>query len=75
MDCLIDYLLVMPVDEIMQLEDLQERVRLYEAHREPFEKMMKDHSHTEGAAVVTDLRGIDETFVGNRYIIYALYLD
>ena len=75
MDCLIDHLLVMPVDEIMQLEDLQERVRLYEAHREPFERMMKDHSRTEGAAVVTDLRGIDETFVGNRHIIYALYPD
>ena len=71
MDCLIDHLLVMPVDEIMQLEDLQERVRLYEAHREPFERMMKDHSRTEGAAVVTDLRGIAETFVGNRHIIYA----
>ena len=73
MDCLIEHLRVMPVDEIMELEDLQERVRLYRAHREPFAKMMTDHSWTEGAAVITDLRGLEETYVGNRHIIYALY--
>ena len=62
MDCLIEHLRVMPVDEIMELEDLQERVRLYHAHREPFAKMMTDHSWTEGAAVITDLRGLEETY-------------
>ena len=35
--------------------------------------MMTDHSWTEGAAVITDLRGLEETYVGNRHIIYALY--
>ncbi|NLL36790.1 MAG: exopolyphosphatase [Fretibacterium sp.] len=73
MECLIDYLRTMTIEEIMELEDLQERVRLYDAHREAFVDMMKRHSWIEGAAVVTDLRGIEETYVGNRHVIYALF--
>jgi nanoRNase/pAp phosphatase (c-di-AMP/oligoRNAs hydrolase) len=37
--------------------------------------MMKDHSLSEGAAVITDLRGMEETYVGNRHVIYALFPD
>ncbi|MDR3230855.1 MAG: exopolyphosphatase [Synergistaceae bacterium] len=75
MDCLIDHLRTMDVEEIMQLEDLQERVRLYDEHRDPFLKMMQDNSWVDGAAVITDLRGIEETYVGNRHVIYALFPD
>lgn len=75
MDCLIDWMREMTVDEIMQLEDLQERVRLYDEHREPFLEMMKKYSYADGSAVVTDLRGIPETFVGNRHVIYAVFPD
>ncbi|MBQ7264029.1 MAG: exopolyphosphatase [Synergistaceae bacterium] len=75
MDCLIDYLRTMTVEEIMQIEDLQERIRLYEAHKEPFIDMMKQYSWTRDATVVTDLRGLEETYVGNRHVIYALFPD
>ncbi|MDR2529384.1 MAG: exopolyphosphatase [Synergistaceae bacterium] len=75
MDCLIDYLRTMSIDEIMQNEDLQERSRLYFDHKEPFLEMMKENSWSDGAAVVTDLRGVEETYVGNRHVIYALYPD
>lgn len=75
MDCLIDYLREMEISEIMQLDDLKERVKLYNEHREPFIEMMKAHSWAKDAAVVTDLRDIEETFVGNRHVIYALYPD
>ncbi|MDO4785360.1 MAG: exopolyphosphatase [Fretibacterium sp.] len=73
MDCLIDHLRDMTVEEIMELEDLQERIRLYDAHRESFSRLMTEHSRAEGSVVVTDLRGIDDVYVGNRHIIYALY--
>jgi nanoRNase/pAp phosphatase (c-di-AMP/oligoRNAs hydrolase) len=75
MDCLIDYLRTMEIDEIMLLDDLQERVNLYEEHKEAFLKMMKDTSWAEGAAVITDLRSMEETYVGNRHVIYALFPD
>jgi len=75
MDCLIDYLRTMSVEEIMQLDDLQERARLYNEHREPFLRMMQDYSRVDGAAIITDLRGVEETYVGNRHVIYALFPD
>ena len=75
MDCLIDYLRTMSVEDIMQLDDLQERVHLYNDHKDPFVKMMKDNSWSDGAAVITDLRGMEETYVGNRHVIYALFPD
>ncbi|MBR1673197.1 MAG: exopolyphosphatase [Fretibacterium sp.] len=75
MDSLIDWLRTMPLDEVMKMEDIQERVRLYEEHREPFAGMMKKHSWVRDAAVITDLRGLEDTCVGNRHVIYALYPD
>jgi hypothetical protein len=75
MDCLIDYLRTMEIEEIMCIEDLQERVNLYSEHKDAFLQMMKDTSWAEGAAVITDLRGVEETYVGNRHVIYALFPD
>ncbi|MDR2175315.1 MAG: exopolyphosphatase [Synergistaceae bacterium] len=75
MDCLIDYLRTMDIEEIMQLDDLKERVHLYNEHKEPFIKMMQDNSWAEGAAVITDLRNMEETYVGNRHVVYALFPD
>ncbi|MCL2147033.1 MAG: exopolyphosphatase [Synergistaceae bacterium] len=75
MEELIECLRTMTIDEIMALEDIQERVQLYEEHREPFIRMMRDFSHTEGSIIITDLRGVEDVYVGNRHIIYALYQD
>ncbi|GHV38698.1 exopolyphosphatase [Synergistales bacterium] len=75
MDCLIEYLRDMDIEEIMKLDDLAERARLYNEHKDAFVHMMKDNSWSDGAAVVTDLRGIEETYVGNRHVIYALFPD
>jgi oligoribonuclease NrnB/cAMP/cGMP phosphodiesterase (DHH superfamily) len=61
------------VDEILQIEDVQERVRRYEDHKPHFLQMMFEYSTAEGDVIVTDLRDIPETYVGNRHVIYALY--
>ena len=73
MEELIECLRTMSIDEIMELEDIKERVQLYEEHREPFIRLMRDFSHTEGSIIITDLRGVEDIYVGNRHVIYALY--
>jgi nanoRNase/pAp phosphatase (c-di-AMP/oligoRNAs hydrolase) len=35
--------------------------------------MLKKHSRVEGNAIVTDLRGVDTIYAGNRFIIYTLF--
>ena len=73
MDDLIEYLQNMPIEEIMKLEDIQERVSLYKSHEREFFNMIVNHSHVVENILMTDLRGIEETFVGNRHVPYALY--
>ncbi|MDR1650858.1 MAG: exopolyphosphatase [Synergistaceae bacterium] len=70
---LIDELRSKGVDEILTLEDVQERVRRYEEHKPHFLQMMFEYSTAEGDVIVTDLRDVPETYVGNRHVIYALY--
>jgi len=70
---LIDELRIKSVDEILALEDMQERVRRYEEHKPHFLQMMFEYSTAEGDVIVTDLRDVPETYVGNRHVIYALY--
>jgi nanoRNase/pAp phosphatase (c-di-AMP/oligoRNAs hydrolase) len=70
---LIDELRSRTVDEILALEDVQERVRRYDEHKPHFLQMMFEYSTAEGDVIVTDLRDVPETYVGNRHVIYALY--
>jgi nanoRNase/pAp phosphatase (c-di-AMP/oligoRNAs hydrolase) len=70
---LIDELRTKSVDEILQIEDVRERVRRYEEHKPHFLQMMFEYSTAEGDVIVTDLRDVPETYVGNRHVIYALY--
>ena len=70
---LIDELRTKGIDEILALSDVQERVNRYEEHKPHFLQMMFEYSRAEGDVIVTDLRDIPETYVGNRHVIYALY--
>lgn len=70
---LIEALRTKSVDEILELPDSQERVKRYEEHKSHFLQMMFEYSRAEGDVIITDLRGIPETYVGNRHVIYALY--
>jgi oligoribonuclease NrnB/cAMP/cGMP phosphodiesterase (DHH superfamily) len=70
---LIDALRTKSVDEILLSEDVQERVRRYDDHKPHFLQMMFEYSSAEGDVIVTDLRGVEETYIGNRHVVYALY--
>jgi nanoRNase/pAp phosphatase (c-di-AMP/oligoRNAs hydrolase) len=70
---LIEELKTKTVDEILLIEDVQERVRRYEEHKPHFLQMMFEYSTAEGDVIVTDLRDVPETYVGNRHVVYALY--
>ena len=70
---LIEELRTKGVEEILALPDVQERVHRYEEHKPHFLQMMFEYSRAEGDVIVTDLRDVPETYVGNRHVIYALY--
>ena len=62
-----------PVDEILRIPDVEERVHLYFQHEEQHEMQLRKCSALRGNAVVADLREEETLYAGNRFLIYALY--
>lgn len=75
MMALIDHCRDMSIDEIMQLPDVKERVDLYFVHRTKFQEQVRRCASICGNLVVLDLRHEDVIWPGNRFEIYALFLQ
>jgi len=69
---LIDACAHRPIDQVLQMPDVRQRVTRYFEQDGPFRQMLRERSHTTGDVVVTDLRGVDTIYCGNRFLIYAL---
>jgi nanoRNase/pAp phosphatase (c-di-AMP/oligoRNAs hydrolase) len=70
---LIEACLTTPIEKILQMSDVQERVSRYFEQDILFREMLEAHTWTEGNVVITDLRGVDPIYSGNRFLVYALY--
>lgn len=64
-----------PIDEILQLPDILQRVEAYSWDSEFAERQFNRCSRVDGNVVITDLRGEDEIVPVNRFLVYALYPD
>ena len=62
-------------EEILAMPDVQERIEVYNEQTAKFKEMVKEHTHTEGNVIITDLRGVDPIYTGNRFMIYSMYPD
>jgi nanoRNase/pAp phosphatase (c-di-AMP/oligoRNAs hydrolase) len=62
-----------PVEEILLMPDVKQRVEVYFEQNDLFIKMVREHSKTVGNTVVTDLRGIKTIHAGNRFLVYTLF--
>jgi len=63
----------MTTEEILDLSDIKERVVLYHEQSELFKKMVEEHTRIERDVIITDLRGLQTIYTGNRFMIYSLY--
>ena len=70
---LIDYCREFTIEEILEKADIKERADLYLEHRQPFEDQLKRCSRVHQNLIVLDLRDEETIFVGNRFLIYALF--
>jgi len=73
MEDLIEYCRAMPVEKILELPDVRERVDRYKEQEKLFRQMLLDNSTVHGNAVVIDLRDQETIYAGNRFMIYALF--
>lgn len=73
MEKLIDWCRHMKIDEIMELPDIKERSDCYYEQQELFVSMVKEHTIVKDQIIISDLRGVDPIYAGNRFVIYGLY--
>ncbi|MDR2952193.1 MAG: exopolyphosphatase [Treponema sp.] len=62
-----------PIDEILALSDVKERVDAYFEQHNLFIEMVKKYAKTEGRAIYIDLRGVETIYAGNRFLLYTLF--
>ncbi len=72
---LIDRCRDMPIEEILALPDVAERVELYFEHHERFMEQVERVAEVHDNLVVLDLRAEDTIYAGNRFLVYALFPD
>jgi len=73
MENLIDCCRTMNIDEILNLPDVAERVKLYREQNELFKAMIEKYTRVEGNVIITDLREVSPIYSGNRFLIYSMY--
>jgi len=73
MEKLIDYCREMPIADIVKLPDVQERVKRYNEQNQIFKDMLQKYSRVEANVIITDLRGVETIYTGNRFMIYSLF--
>jgi nanoRNase/pAp phosphatase (c-di-AMP/oligoRNAs hydrolase) len=70
---LIDCCLDLSVDEIIQLPDVQERIKIYQEHRPLAIEQIKRCAAVKDNLVILDLKDEDPIYATNRFMIYALF--
>jgi len=63
----------MTTEQILAMPDIIERVEVYNEQTEKFKEMVRAHTVTVGNVIVSDLRGVDPIYTGNRFMIYSMY--
>lgn len=70
---LIDFCKNRPIDEILEIPDVKERVLRYFEQEQQFKFAVKRRSEIYGNVIVTDMRDVDPIPCGNRFMVYALW--
>ncbi|MDH8677329.1 exopolyphosphatase [Fusibacter bizertensis] len=73
MEELINHCRNMSIEEILELDDVKERVDLYFEQDKLFKEMVKKHTTIDENVIITDLRDVTPIYTGNRFLIYSLY--
>jgi nanoRNase/pAp phosphatase (c-di-AMP/oligoRNAs hydrolase) len=63
------------IDELLALPDVKERLEVYFEQAPLFKDMLLKHTRTAGKVLITDLRGVETIYAGNRFLIYTLFPD
>lgn len=75
MEELIEACRTMTTSAILLLPDIQERINAYYEQAAKFKEMITSYTKVINNVIITDLRGVDPIYSGNRFLIYSMYPD
>ena len=75
MEDMIQYCRTMTDEQIIEVPDVQERVKRYFEQEAAYEQMIKDNTTVKGNILILDLHEADEIISGNRFKEYVMYPD
>ena len=64
-----------PIEQILAMPDVKERLELYFEQTNIFKDMVMKHAKVSGSVIMVDLRNVDTIYAGNRFFIYTLFPD
>lgn len=70
---LIDYCKEHTINEILELEDVKERVDLFFSYKDDFYNQIRNNASVHNNVLVVNLKGEETIYPGNRFVKYALY--
>lgn len=70
---LVEYVKEVPLSKILEHPEVKKRCDRVREERERFLKLLKDVSRREGGVIITDMRGVQDSPVGNRFLVYTLH--
>lgn len=73
MENLIDACRSQNIDKILANPDVHERVQMYFEQDALFREMLMAHTRVDGNVIITDLRGVEPIYTGNRFLVYSLF--
>jgi len=73
MEEMIQYCRTKTVDEILQIPDVQERVKRYFDQQDLFKDMLNRCCIVKDNVIITNLINEETVYSGNRFLVYALY--
>ncbi|MGE4298624.1 MAG: exopolyphosphatase [Desulfovibrionaceae bacterium] len=73
MEELIGYCRTLPIDKILQVGDVKERVDRYYQQEKMYREMVRTNAAVHGNVLLIDLRNQEEIYTGNRFTMYTMY--
>ena len=62
-----------PIEEILEMSDIKERIDVYFEQQQYFVEMVEKYARVEGKAVYVDLRDVETIYAGNRFLLYTIF--
>jgi hypothetical protein len=70
---LAEYIKEVPLEKVLKHPEVQKRTELVLQDQGEHEALLKTHSKLDGNVIITDLRGVKEKPIGNRFLVFTMF--